>query len=74
MTNRVRIIVTDEALYVANTGRAIDRQGVISISRQYLSSKGETPPVDTFDALSQTPGYGDGTRRRVQTRRTCWSL
>lgn len=47
-TNAVRLLVTDEALYVANTGRPIDRRGVISIARQYLSSKGETPPDDTF--------------------------
>lgn len=48
MANRVRLLVTDDALYVANTGRPIDRIGVISISRQYLSAKGETPPEDTF--------------------------
>ena len=38
MANRVCIVVTDEALYVANTGRPFDRQGVISIARQYLSA------------------------------------
>ena len=49
MANRVCIVLTDEALYVTNTGRPIDRLGVISVARQYLSSKGETPPVDNFD-------------------------
>ena len=53
MTNRVRIIVTEDAIYVANTGRPIDRQGVISIARQYLSSKGETPPLDDFDCADE---------------------
>jgi hypothetical protein len=48
VSNRIRLLVTDEALYVANTGRPIDRCGVISIARQYLSAKGETPPDDNF--------------------------
>lgn len=49
MSGRVQLIVAEDALYVANTGRPITRQGVISIARQYLSAKGETPPDDTFD-------------------------
>ena len=48
ISNAIRLLVTDAALYVANTGRPIDRRGVISIARQYLSAKGETPPDDTF--------------------------
>lgn len=63
MINCVRFVVTDEALYVANTGRPIDRLGVISIARQYLSTKGESPPIDNFDVADRS--LPDAVRRRV---------
>jgi hypothetical protein len=46
--NSVKIVVTDEAIYFANTGRPIDRPGVISISNQYLSTKADGAPVDSY--------------------------
>lgn len=48
MLNSVRIVVTDEAIYFANTGRPMDRAGVISISNQYLSTKTEDALVDDY--------------------------
>ncbi|MER8650977.1 hypothetical protein [Mesorhizobium sp. M0586] len=48
MLDRVKIAITDEAIYFANTGRPMDRLGVISISNQYLSTKAEGAPVDNY--------------------------
>lgn len=39
-TARLWFEVTPDALYVANTGEPFDHAGVISVCRQYLSSKG----------------------------------
>jgi hypothetical protein len=47
--NSVRILVTDKAIYFANTGRPMDRPGVISISNQYLSTKAEGAPIDNYN-------------------------
>lgn len=48
MPNSIKIVVTDEAIFFANTGRPMDRPGVISISNQYLSTKAEGAPVDSY--------------------------
>ncbi|UVC19376.1 hypothetical protein [Mesorhizobium onobrychidis] len=49
MLNSVKIVITDEAIYFANTGRPMDRPGVISISNQYLSTKAEGAPIDNYN-------------------------
>jgi hypothetical protein len=46
MDDTLRFEVRDGALYAANTGRAFDRLGVISITRVNLSAKGRLPPED----------------------------
>jgi hypothetical protein len=45
------VVLRDEALLVANTGRTFTRTGVISISEAHLSDKAARRPIDEYESV-----------------------